>query len=427
MADVESLSKKRRKKTFVLDTNILIHDYNALESFEENDVVIPIKVIEELDNFKSGAGEVPYCARKALRIVGIYSGRGDISRGVRLPGGGCLRVEIDEKNHFREAKSDNLIISCAMALKENHASHVVIVSKDTSVRIKAGTMNVSAQDYKQDKTTLFQKYGSVLTEKDYNNGILSVRYQCQGEEIYRIWSNDLQCSIRKNRDINGISPKNIGQTCAVDALTSPDISVVALTGKAGSGKTLLALAASLHQMTKKSGLLYDKVMVARPPVPMNGYDLGFLPGDLLEKIDPWMQPIYDNLEVLYKTPKDTDEHRNIGRREYKSYQYLIDKGFLEIGNLTYIRGRSLPGRYVIIDEAQNLRPLDVKTLVTRLGEGSKIVFTGDLGQIDTPYLNAESNGLAYLIARLINEDDFCYLNLEKSARSTLADRMAILQ
>jgi len=165
-------------------------------------------------------------------------------------------------------------------------------------------------------------------------------------------------------------------------------------------------------------------MVARPPVPMNGYDMGFLPGDILEKIDPWMQPIYDNLEVLYKTPKDIDENR--GKREYKSYQYLIDKGFLEIGNLTYIRGRSLPGRYIIIDEAQNLRPLDVKTLVTRLGEDSKIVFTGDLGQIDTPYLDAESNGLAYLIARLINEEDFCYLNLEKSARSNLADRMAVL-
>ncbi len=424
MAEGESGSSRQRKKTFVLDTNVLIHDFNALESFEENDVVIPIRVIEELDNLKSGAGEVPYSARKALRLLGVYAGQGDISGGIALTGGGRLRVEVEEENHFREDNSANLIISFAMTLKQNDVPNVVLVSKDTSVRIKAGAVKIAAQDYKRDKTTLFQKYGSVLADKDYNNGILSVRYQCQGEEIYRLWSNELRCPIRTHRDLNGISPKNIGQICAMDALTSPDISVVALTGKAGSGKTLLALAAALHQTTKKSGPLFEKVMVARPTVPMNGYDIGFLPGDLAEKIDPWMQPIYDNLEVLYKTPKDIGENKETGKREYKSYQYLIDKGYLEVGNLTYIRGRSLPGRYVIIDEAQNLRPLDVKTLITRLGEGSKIVFTGDLEQIDTPYLDAESNGLAYLIARLINEEDFCYLNLKKSARSSLADRMA---
>ncbi len=426
MVESETKGCEEKKKTFILDTNVLIHDFNALESFEENHVVLPIRVIEELDSLKSGAGEVPYSARKALRNIGVYAAQGDISRGIPLPGGGFLRVEVNEENYFRELKSDNLIISCAMALKEKHVPNVVIVSKDTSVRIKAGAVNVPAQDYKRDKTSLFQKYGSILKEEDYNNGIQSVRYQCQADDIYRLWSDGLRCTIRSNRDLNGISPKNLGQVCAMDALTCPEISVVALTGKAGSGKTLLALAAALHQMTKKGGPLYDKVMVARPPVPMNGYDLGFLPGDLLEKIDPWMQPIYDNLEVLYKTPKDIDENRHFGKREYKSYQYLLDKGFLEIGNLTYIRGRSLPGRYIIIDEAQNLRPLDVKTLVTRLGEGSKIVFTGDMGQIDTPYLDAESNGLAYLIARLINEEDFCYLELEKSARSTLADRMAVL-
>jgi len=314
---------------------VLIHDYNALESFEENHVVLPIRVIEELDSLKTGAGEVAYSARKALRNIGVYSGQGNISQGVLLPGGGNLRVEVDEENYFRENKSDNLIISCAMALQKNQVPNVVIVSKDTSVRIKAGAVNVRAQDYKRGKTTLFQKYGVVLMEEDYNNGIRSVRYQCQGDDIYRLWSNDLRCSIRNNRDLNGISPKNVGQVCAMDALTCPEINVVALTGKAGSGKTLLALAAALHQMTKKGGPLYDKAMVARPPVPMNGYNLGFLPGDLLEKIDPWMQPIYDNLEVLYKTPKDMDENRNLGRKEYKSYQYLIDKGFLEIGNLTY--------------------------------------------------------------------------------------------
>ncbi len=410
------------KKTFVLDTNVLIHDPWATSSFEENDVVIPIMVIEELDNLKSGVGGVPYSARKALKDIGSYLDKGEISKGVPLPDGGNLRVETRRENFFSEANADNMIISCALALKKEKGPNVVVISKDTGVRIKAEAMGVSAQDYKRDKTTLFQKYGKVLNDEDYGNGILSVRYQQQKNVIIRLWQKSMSNEIRGQRDLFGISPKNIEQVCAMDALTNPEISVVALTGKAGTGKTLLALAAALCQVTK-SDPLFSRSIVARPTVPMDGYDLGFLKGDLDEKINPWMKPIYDNLEFLVKTSRDTSGNKNT-KKTYESYKYFLDAGILEIEALTYIRGRSLPGRYIIIDEAQNLRPLDAKTLVTRLGEGSKIVFTGDLDQIDTPYLDAESNGLAYLIARSINEPDFCYLNLQKSERSKVANRYA---
>lgn len=416
--------KSGRKKLFVLDTNVLIHDPGVLETFEENDVVIPIMVIEELDSLKSGVGVVPYSSRKALRSIGKYLKRGAISKGVPLPGGGTLRVDVGEKNYFTEMKPDNFIISCAINLQEKGAENVVVISKDTGVRIKTESMGVRAQDYERDKTSIFQSYGRILAEEDYCNGIQSVRYQKRGAEIFRIWENDCSCQIRNHRDLFGISAKNVEQVCAMDALTSPNIHVIALTGKPGAGKTLLGLAAALYQVTKEDSL-YEKVIVARPPVPM-GYEMGFLPGDISEKINPWMRPIYDNLEFLVKTPKDLSSGKKQRGKVYKGWQYLFEKDYLEIEALTYMRGRSLPGRYIIIDEAQNLRPLDVKTLVTRMGENSKIVFTGDLDQIDTPYLDAESNGLAYLIAKLINEPDFCYLSMQKSARSELADRMAEL-
>jgi PhoH-like ATPase len=198
---------------------------------------------------------------------------------------------------------------------------------------------------------------------------------------------------------------------------------MALTGAAGTGKTLLALAAGIHQTTKASPL-YEQVVVARPITPM-GNDIGYLPGDIHEKLGPWMQPIFDNLEVIVNTPKDQVKDNSPASR-YASYQYLIDSGLLQIEALTYIRGRSLPRRYFIVDEAQNLRPLDVKTIVTRCGEGTKLIFTGDLDQIDTPYLDDASNGLAYLISRFINEENFCYLNLKGTVRSRLAEQGARL-
>jgi PhoH-like ATPase len=409
------------KKTFVLDTNVLIHDPTALLSFKENDVAIPITVIEELDSLKSGTGLVPYSARKALKKIWEILKEGNF-KGAPIPGGGKLSIEINKSNYFEEKNADNSIISCAMELKKKGVKNVVLISKDTGVRVKAMAIKMKSQDYERDKTSLFQRYGKILTKEDYTNGIKSVRYfQENKDTIWRFWEKDERFEIRSARDLEGITPRNIEQICAIDALTCPDIKVVALTGKAGTGKTLLALAAALHQTTKNDPL-FDKVLVARPPVPM-GYEMGFLPGDLSDKIDPWMSPIYDNLEFLIKTSKDTSGNKET-KKKYKSYQYLIESGFLEIASLSHMRGRSLPKNCIILDESQNLRPLDAKTMVTRLGEGSKIIFTGDLDQIDTPYLDAESNGLAYLIAKAINEPDFCYIDMQKSERSEIADRYA---
>jgi len=301
---------------------------------------------------------------------------------------------------------------------------VAVVSKDTAVRIKAESFGIPAQDYEHDKTSIFKQYGRVLSDSDYPNGIRSVRYLQAGSEIFRVQDKNKQSKIKSGKTLENISPKNIEQECAIDALTSPEVEIVALTGAAGTGKTLLALAAGIHQTAKKSPL-YEQVLVARPTVALGGVDIGYLPGDIKEKLHPWMQPIFDNLEFIVKTPRDLVKDHTVVNK-YKSYQYLIDMDTVHIEPLTYIRGRSLPKRYFIVDEAQQLRPIDIKTIVTRCGEGTKIVFTGDLEQVDHPFLDSHSNGLAYLISRFINEVTFCYLNLTKTARSSLAERAAKL-
>ena len=414
------------KKTFVLDTNVLIHDPESIFKFEENNVIIPMPVIEELDKLKKGHGEIAYSARHALKNIDLLRERGNIAGGVLLETGGTVTVEYIP--HLSDALSpDNKIITTAMRILESTNKDkyrpVILVSKDTAVRIKSESVGLYAEDYKNDKTAVFQQYGNVLGDKDYTNGMLSVRYKHSMEDIHRIHGEDKRSRVKRGKSLENIIPKNIEQECAIDALVNPDIEVVALTGSAGTGKTVLALAAGIHQTTKKSPL-YEQVLVARPVVPM-GNDLGYLPGDIDEKLAPWMQPIFDNLEVIVNTPTGQFKD-NTAISKYKNYQYLIESGILQIEALTYIRGRSLPKRYFIIDEAQNLRPLDVKTIITRCGEGTKIVFTGDLHQIDTPYLDAMSNGLAYLIGRFINEENFCYLNLKESVRSRLAEQGARL-
>lgn len=414
------------KKTFVLDTNVLIHDPDSIFKFEENDVIIPMVVIEELDKLKKGQGEIAHSARQALKNIDSLREDGNISAGVPLEGGGTITIVYIP--HIRDIMSvDNAIIKTAIHIMEitNRDKYmpVILVSKDTAVRIKAESMGLYAEDYKNDKTSIFQNYGNILNEGDYTNGILSVRYKQVGEEIFRLQGLNKQTRIKRGKSIESIIPKNIEQECAIDALITPNIEIVALTGSAGTGKTLLALSAGLHQTTKKSPL-YEQVLVARPVVPM-GNDLGYLPGDLNDKLAPWMQPIFDNLEVIVNTPTGQFKD-NTPISKYKNYQYLIDAGILSVEALTYIRGRSLPKRYFIVDEAQNLRPLDIKTIITRCGEGTKIVFTGDLNQIDTPYLDAMSNGLSYLISRFIDEENFCYLNLKSTVRSRLAEQGARL-
>lgn len=427
-------SSEKVKKIFVLDTNVLIHDPNSLFSFYDNDVVIPFAVLEELDRLKKGRGEIAASARTALRMIDQLREAGSLMAGVRMETGGLLSIGTALSGLsaalMDSRTEDNRIIQTALGVvkkgKTDGAGRVLpvtLVSKDTTVRIKAEACGLHVEDFKSDKTTLFQQYGKVLEETDYANGILSVRYLSSAGEIYRMQGHDAQARIKSGKSLEGISPKNMEQSCAIDALTNPEIEVLALTGSAGTGKTLLALAAGIHQTTKKSPL-YEQVVVARPVVPM-GNDIGYLPGDLNEKLTPWMQPVFDSLEVIINTPKGHIKD-DASTSQYRSFQYLIDSGILQIEALTYIRGRSLPKRYFIVDESQNLRPIDVKTIITRCGEGTKIVFTGDLNQIDTPYLDAKSNGLAYLISHFINEENFCYLNLKDSVRSRLAEQGARL-
>lgn len=431
------------KKTYVLDTNVLIHDPESVFKFEDNHVVIPITVVEELDRLKKGHGDIPFSARKALRIIDSLREKGNISKGIKLESGGMIQVAIDKDyDPCSPVLMDNRIISLALELNsKKREKPVILVSKDTAVRIKAEALGITVQDYKHDKTYLFQQYGNVLQENDYKNGIKSVRYLKRGDEIYRLWGEKNMEPIRKWKNIMGIAPKNIEQLCAFDALLTDKIDVVALTGKAGTGKTLLALAAGMHLLEKSMAKMqniksqgkeqeniadryFEQILVARPVIPIVGQDIGYLPGDVEEKLGPWMQPIYDNLDVIIGTP--TESKKEGKPVKYKSSRYLVDSGMIQIEPLTYIRGRSLPHRYIIIDEAQNLRPLDVKTIITRCGEGTKVLFTGDLYQIDTPYLDFSSNGLSYLISRFIQEENFCYLNLTQSARSKLAERAAEL-
>ncbi len=408
-----------RKKIYVLDTNVLIHDPESIFKFEENIVVIPFKVIEELDHLKKGTGEIAYSARQVLREIDDLRNRGDISRGVKLPEAGTLRIVPD----LGGMSADDQVVESALTLKEEGRGHylVAVVSKDTTVRIKASYKGLRNEDYLNDKTSIFQKYGSVRYG-DYVNGIRSVRYLVEDEHIFRVSGASERKEVKRGKGAGGVFGKNVEQECAIDALLNPETEIVALTGPAGTGKTLLAIAAGIHQAGKRYPL-YEQVLVSRPIIPM-GNDIGYLPGSMDHKLAPWMQPIFDNLEVIVHTPGEKKDGADVSG--YKSYQYLIDKGVLQVEALTYIRGRSLPRRYFIIDEAQNLRPIDAKTLVTRCGAGTKIVLTGDILQIDNPFMDSMSNGLSYLISRFIDEENFCYLNLKESVRSRLAEQGARL-
>jgi PhoH-like ATPase len=420
------------KKIYVIDTNVLVHDPEALLRFEDNEIVLPIAVIEELDGLKRGQGEIPASVRQALRLIDSFRDLGNLSRGVPLARGGSLRVETGGEAPRERLSADNSIIMTAVALGAHSRQPVVLVSKDLAVRIKAEALGVAAQDYRNDKSTIFQRCGRVL-EGEAPPLVRSVVYRREGDQLARLRGGAEPETVRRRRTPLGIGAKNLEQECALDALLLPDIDVVALTGKAGTGKTLLALAAGIDQTAEfrgprppsdRSG--YEQVMVARPIVPL-GQDLGFLPGQVEEKLGPWMQPIYDNLDVIVTTPRDQrKDGRGPAAARYKSSDYLVQAGIVKIEPLTYIRGRSLPRRFMIIDEAQNLRPLDVKTIITRCGEGTKIVFTGDLEQIDQPYLDATSNGLSYLISRFIDQENFCYVQLTGSARSALAEQAAVL-
>lgn len=431
------------KKIFVLDTSVLLFDPVSIFKFEDNDVLVPLIVIEELDKFKRNQDENGRNARQFSRLVDDLRQKGSLSTGVELEGGGKLIVTLNNeykgKNSFGIDLSinDNLILAQALTLKEN-GQNVVLVSKDINLRVKGDALGVVSVDYLDQNLKNFKDTNSVhrtlevssaqLSEFE-NNRFLSADECDLGDEIYpneymivceennpqhrqlcrfSKKKNGLVPLIRVREGVWGIYPKNIEQQFALDALLNEEVSLVSLIGKAGTGKTLLAIAAGLELTVAQKK--YKRLLVSRPIIPM-GRDLGFLPGDIDEKLGPWMQPIFDNIDYLFGSQENKQE----------GWDDLISKGLLHVEPLTYIRGRTLPSQYMIVDEAQNLSPHEIKTIITRAGDGTKIVLTGDCEQIDNPYLDSINNGLTYAIDRLKSEEIVAHSLLNVGERSQLSE------
>jgi PhoH-like ATPase len=407
------------KKTFVLDTNVLLHDPECLFRFQENDVVVPIAVIEEIDRFKKELTEVGRSARHVSRHLDALREQGRLTEGVPTPGGGLVRIHLGAPAPrdfpFLESPrtADMQILSLAWDLTRTNPP-VVFLTKDTNLRIKADAVGVRTEDYVEQSGAVDLDVAALgAPDPGANAGVLLKNVEDpQQQALARRRPNvPVLFPINVPKQVTGIRPRNLEQRLALDLLLDPAVPLVALVGKAGTGKTLLALAAGLAMTVEQRQ--YRRLLVARPIFPM-GRDLGYLPGELDEKLRPWMQPIYDNLEYLLgeaESPVGPDGH---------PIEQLLDRGMLEVEALTYIRGRSLPKQYMIVDEAQNLTPHEVKTIVTRAGEGTKVVLTGDVFQIDHPYLDAQSNGLSFLIEKMQGQRLFAHVNLEKGERSQLA-------
>ncbi|MCR8634991.1 MULTISPECIES: PhoH family protein [Paenibacillus] len=441
------------KKIFVLDTNVLLQDPNAIYAFEDNEVVIPAIVLEEIDNKKRNADELGRNARQISRMMDGLRNQGRLFEGIDLPNGGRLKVELNHRSFaklqetFAEGTNDNRILAVAlnyhMEEQENpNPRPVVMVSKDTLVRIKADVLGLTAQDYLTDRIVnmpdmymgylTIHAHPSVIDEfytyRYLNVNSLHLAYPLNPHEFV-ILKDEMGTSksalLKVNADgkkleplflsndpIWGIGARNAQQRMALELLLNDEIPIVTLTGKAGTGKTLLTLAAGLLKVEDERK--YKKLLIARPVVPM-GKDIGYLPGEKEEKLRPWMQPIYDNLEYLFDTKKAGDIEK-----------ILAGLGSIQVEALTYIRGRSIPGQFIIIDEAQNLSKHEVKTIVSRVGEGSKIVLLGDPEQIDHPYLDASSNGLTYVVERFKAQNISGHITLERGERSHLAQLAADL-
>ena len=431
------------KKTIVLDTNVLLYDANSIFKFGNNDVVVPLIVIEELDRFKKDQNENGRNARRFSRIVDKLRSEGSLADGVNLENGGRLFISIDHKIEeffggyvIDLGLDDNRILASALSLKKK-GENVILVTKDINLRLKADVLGVTAEDYGQKNASLeelysgirkiqvsaaelreFEKEKFLILNEDHMEGIFPNEYMVmtditnenyQALARYSKSQNGMVPLIKKREGIWGIYPKNIEQKFAFDALMNPEIKLVTLVGKAGTGKTILALAAGLEMAIGQEG--YSRLLVSRPVQPM-GKEIGYLPGDIEEKLAPWMQPIFDNMDFLFGKKKG---------EMTSSYEDLMNAGLLHVEPLTYIRGRSLPFQYLIVDEAQNLSPHEVKTIITRAGEGTKIVLTGDCEQIDSPYLDSVSNGLAYCVERLKTEEIIAHTTLVVGERSPLSE------
>ena len=428
------------RKTYVLDTNVLLHDPSAIERFVGNDVVIPLVVLEELDKMKHYSDELGKNARYVIRFIdGLIQGA-DLKIGIELAGGIALRIVIDtptgEKKAFPLAldRSKNKVLLVAHHLKEK-GERVVIVSKDFVMRVKSQAIGLEAEDYESTKEPLEGLYRGVLKREVNKNEI--DRFLIDGKiELaedrpfypneychmvagsdssviakYNTRTKGFQAIESQNRDIWGIRPLNVEQQCAMDLLLRDDIHLVTLIGQAGTGKTLLALACGMRKIFDEN--IYSRMLISRPIMPL-GKDIGYLPGSKEEKLYHWMQPIFDNLKYLCE---ETSGGEDVG---LDTKNWILESNKIEMEAVTYIRGRSLSKMYIIIDEAQNLTPHEVKTIISRAGHGTKIILTGDPSQIDNPYLDKDSNALTYIVNRFKNQPIFGHVMLEVTERSKLA-------
>ena len=440
-------------KTFILDTNVLLHDPQSIFKFEDNHVVIPVKVIEEVDRFKRDQTEIGRSARQVSRYLDGLRKRGGLAQGIPLDGGGRLQVSLGDGNmdgmppSLRERTPDNLILSFALLLNRQVVDQpVVFVSKDINLRIKADALGIASEDYESDTIDFDELYTGIaertvtgeIIDRFYASGRLAAA-EVDGDGLAPNQYVSLKAAdapskaalgryahqekvvlplLRRRDPLWGIVPRNREQQFALDLLLDDRVKLATLVGKAGTGKTLLALAAGLFKSADEA--TFKRLLVSRPIVPL-GRDIGFLPGDIRDKLRPWMQPILDNVELLLsgaRVKKDKGEFFSSG------YEELVNMGILEIEALTYIRGRSIPNQFMIIDEAQNLTAHEVKTIITRVGEGSKIVLTGDPYQIDNPYVDASSNGLTYVVDRFRDQAAAGHVTLAKGERSSLAELAA---
>lgn len=430
-------------KTYVLDTNVLLHNPQSLYAFDDNRVVVPLLVVEEIDDQKRRNDEVGRNAREVSRILDGFREQGHLSDGITLPSGGVMCVEINHHEYARlpkgvdRNKTDNLILAVCLTLQAESDHDIILVTKDLNLRIKADVCGIRAEDFYNDKVDFDSLYTGVselavpgeMIDAFYAEGgvdwdgpdqfktnqflVLSNEVNPKQTALARFREGRLVPLIYGKAIASGIKARNKEQQFAMELLMDQSIPVVTLAGRAGTGKTLLAVAAGLEQTMESAD--YKRLLITRPVTPM-GEDIGFLPGGKEEKLRPWMQPLYDNMEFIFSRAEDTKGMP----------QQLQEMGILEMEALTYIRGRSIPNQFIVCDEAQNLTPHMVKTLITRVGEGAKIVFTGDPEQIDHPYLDASSNGLTFLVERLKGEEIAGHITLVKGERSTVAELAAEL-
>ncbi len=436
-------TESKPRKIFVLDTSVILYNHNAINEFEDNDVAIPITVLEELDNFKKGNTIKNFEAREFIRFLDSISGKTTMKNWRRLngPEKGRFKVvmnenpKMDAREVFGDNKADHRILNAALKLKEDNPNHkVILVSKDINLRLKAKSFNLAAEDFETGKVkdieslytgnSTIEDIDSTIIDGLYSNGFCEVADIGISDPIpnhYYILKSSSSSALSyynpitkriervEKHSVSRIIPRNAEQVFALHAILNPEVKLVTLQGVAGTGKTLLALAGAWEQRRN-----FKQIYLARPIVPLSNKDIGYLPGDIHEKINPYMEPLWDNLKFIQNQFGEMD-------KEYKRISDAVESEKLMITPLAYIRGRSISNICFIVDEAQNLTPHEIKTIITRAGENTKIIFTGDIYQIDTPYLDSQSNGLSVLIDKIKHHEIYAHVRLEKGERSELAN------